>query len=250
MIEGEVDAIVAGAITGWAYSPDIGDDHLLVEAFVGGILRGSTFADRPRPGAEGPEAGHGFWIEFPGHLWAGDDRDVEVFATALDGERVRLGAGKGGPPAKPSDTDGRAGTGAPTPPPPMARHAGDLPLVVTATIERIGSRTFDGGRWVGSRGGRLGLCGLSIRSDPPVALEYRGFGPQCGDTGWVAVLAAGSPLSGLALRVVEPRYTVACRGRFRSGRTVGPVYDGAPCRSPDDDDVLAFVQISVRDREA
>src|SRR5262249_13196013 len=66
-------------------------------------------------------------------------------------------------------------------------------------------------------------------------------GELCGSRG------AGLALVGFAVRLRDAGDEFECeyRGAFRSGKSVGPVTNGAPCRSSSADDYLEGIQLTI-----
>ena len=91
MISGALERIEPLRACGWAVSEENPEDKLLIEIFVGGRLRGSAWANLSDGEGEGEAgAGNRFLVEFASALKLSAATDVEVYATAIDGERARL----------------------------------------------------------------------------------------------------------------------------------------------------------------
>jgi hypothetical protein len=78
------------------------------------------------------------------------------------------------------------------------------------------------------------------------------------ETGWVeggrlcGSRGQGAALAGFAVRLkagADTAYDCEYRGSFRSGRIVGPMRGGAPCRS-DPGDLLEAIQLFITPRSA
>lgn len=269
MIEGTLDSVEKEQIRGWAVSPEDRDDRLLVEVFVRGRLRASSWANERGAAAAGSragEAGHGFRIGFSRPLSEDDLGQVEVYATNKSGERVRLGpdagsrAAEDGPAAGLGPGDGEAGEDAsPHWPFPLTRASapppGELRLEVAAAFERLGLRHFSAEGWVRSRGARFAIRGFAVRAvgpQPPTAVEVKGFFPG-GETAWIGgggfcAPEPAAPLTGFALRAADPRYEALYWGGFAAGGEIGPRRDGASCASPSAGDPLTAIRVQIRKR--
>jgi hypothetical protein len=254
MIEGIVESIASSEIRGWAFSPTDTSDHLLIEAFARGALYGSAWANQARPdlAAETRASGdHGFAIQLGRPLTAEDRATVEVYATTIWGERALIDADRGLAHERGRSPGAAALLRVPSL---SAERDGEVRLEVAVLIARIGWRCFLGEGWISGRGDGLPIHGFGVRAVDPaeaVRIEVKGFGAS-GRGGWIAAGEArgggGRPLTGFAVRVRDPGFETAYRGRFARGGEIGPVRDGDACRSPDPDDLLTAMQVSVRRR--
>ena len=90
-IVGAVEGIEPSRVHGWALSTEDRGDKLLVEVFVRGRLRGSTWASLAHLHARNGEAEHAFLVRFLRPLSDAELRQVEVYAISISGERALLG---------------------------------------------------------------------------------------------------------------------------------------------------------------
>jgi hypothetical protein len=103
---------------------------------------------------------------------------------------------------------------------------------------------------------------LCHRARGPLAkgdIEYKGLTATGFETPWLAggtscgTRGMGIPLIAFSVRIKPSRsaqYDSEYSGRFLSGATVGPVRNGAPCRSPMPDDPLEAIQLRILERQA
>lgn len=273
MIEGALESVEKEQIRGWAHVADDRDDRLLVEVFVRGRLRASLWADEVRPAGAGSgfgAAGHGFRVGFSRPLADEDLSEVEVYATAKSGERVRLrpgGVRRAGPGAVSSGLAAAPEPAAsaeeprrwPFPAPQIsAPPPGQLRLEIAAAIDRLGRRYFSGGFWVRSRGAAFPIRGFAVRAigpQPPTAIEVKGFYAGGRETDWIAggefcaPPEGEGPLTGFAVRAADRRYEALYHGCFAAGGEIGPCRDGEPCASPNRDDPLTAIRVEISERQ-
>ncbi len=135
-------------------------------------------------------------------------------------------------------------------------------LQVDAHIRNRGDMRFVGVDWVGRVGKGLWIEGFALTPLDRLGgdeiecktLTATGFEtPWVGNCGFCGTRGMGVPLVGFAIRV-KPRDGVGlfdCEyvGFFQSGATVGPIRNGAPCRSTVIGDPLEGIQILIVGRE-
>lgn len=130
----------------------------------------------------------------------------------------------------------------------------------TVHVQHRGDLTFVDEAWAGAPGELLFVEAFSLLPLDDLApdqIEYSTVtasgvespwmsnGAMCGTRG-IAV-----PLVGFAIRLrggAEHRFDCEYRGAFASGRVVGPITNGAPCRSPVPDDHLEAIQVTIFER--
>jgi GT2 family glycosyltransferase/glycosyltransferase involved in cell wall biosynthesis len=133
-----------------------------------------------------------------------------------------------------------------------------LPLRVGAHIRSRGDMTFAEVPWAGRVAPGLWIESFSVR--PLVHLDaadiqYKGLTGSGFETPWVSDDAVcgtqgmSVPLVGFAVRLkaspATARYDCEYSGYFKSGLTVGPLRNGAPCRSTVANDPLEGLQIRI-----
>jgi hypothetical protein len=147
---------------------------------------------------------------------------------------------------------------------PAMRRGTSLPLQVTAHIRSRGDMNFSNVPWAGRVAPGLWIEAFSIRPlDGFTAqdIEYKGLTGSGFETPWLSdVTMCGTkglavPLVGFAVRL-KPGHSAAsaydCEysGYFKSGCTVGPLRNGAPCRSTAANDPLEGIQMRITLRAA
>jgi hypothetical protein len=184
---------------------------------------------------------------------AGDPDSTPLTLEISRINSVESGGGAAGPPLFPVMTLSLGGSPAP------GRGAG---IEVVAHIHGRGDVRFADTPWIGRLGPGLWIEALTIQPlDPSVAaaIEYKGLTAGGMETPW---LASGSPcgtrgrslpLVGFALRQKADagggaRFDCECTGYFASGASAGPARNGAPCRSPVDNDPLEGIQLRITRR--
>jgi hypothetical protein len=120
--------------------------------------------------------------------------------------------------------------------------------------------TFVDKFWAGALGENLPIEALSIMpldGVSPDQIEYKVLTATGVETPWTSSGAfCGTrgmriPLIGFAVRLrgeAETRFSCEYRGAFSSGKIVGPLSDGAPCRAVAGDDYLEGVQLTLLER--
>ncbi len=114
-------------------------------------------------------------------------------------------------------------------------------LIATAHVSNHGDITGDAAAWVGVAGQRIeGFSLIPYGSTTTVPIEYRGVVAGTDDPCWskagsfVGTRGQALPLFGFAVRLpkdVAQDFTCLYEGDFGGGESVGPVRDGAACRS-------------------
>ena len=165
------------------------------------------------------------------------------------------------PPSAPAGAPGLAAAPA-TPAPPLAGPAvpsgSDVPLQIMAHVRSRGDMRFDDVAWAGREGPGLWIESFSV---VPLAqfraadLEYKGLTGSGFETPWISdgnvcgTKAMATPLIGFAIRFKQDlsQATHDCEysGYFQSGVVVGPLRNGAPCRSTVANDPLEGIQARI-----
>jgi hypothetical protein len=139
------------------------------------------------------------------------------------------------------------------------KNAAGLPVKVAAHIRARGDMSFVDVDWAGRIAPGLWIESFSIqplRHIEAADIEYKaltggGFEtPWLGDDRMCGTRGLSTPLLGFAIRL-KPRvtaYDVEYSGYFQSGLTIGPVRNGAPCRSSVAGDPLEGMQIRLLKR--
>jgi hypothetical protein len=132
---------------------------------------------------------------------------------------------------------------------------------ITAHVQTRGDMPFVGVAWAGLVGQRLWIESFAIEPEAPLAkgdIEYKGLTATGFETPWLAggsscgTRGMGIPLIAFSVRIKPSRsaqYDSEYTGRFLSGATVGPLRNGAPCRSPMPDDPLEAIQLRILERQ-
>lgn len=134
-------------------------------------------------------------------------------------------------------------------------------LDVVAHIRGRGDLRFADPLWVGRTGPGQWIEGFAIAPrdhQAAAAIEYKGLTASGSETPWLAAgslcgtRAMGTPLIGFAVRqkagLAGPGFDCEYAGYFESGATAGPLRNGAPCRSPRDNDPLEGIQVRITPR--
>ena len=179
----------------------------------------------------------------------------------------RLDARIGALPASRSAVDPAMPAGAPAVAQPIktvARSAEDgLPLQISVHVRARGDLTFTDLPWAGRVAPGLWIESFALR---PLEIfgaqdiEYKGLTGSGFETAWISDNKAcgtqgmGVPLVGFAIRlkptVSATGYDCEYSGYFQSGAVVGPVRNGAPCRSTVASDPLEGIRIRLLNRAA
>jgi len=137
--------------------------------------------------------------------------------------------------------------------------AGDRPLAVRigAHIRSRGDMRFDDVPWAGRLGTGLWIESFSVQPLEPLSaadIEYKALTGSGFETPWLTddkmcgTKGMAVPLVGFALRLkanAAAEYDCEYSGYFQSGVTVGPLLNGAPCRSTVANDPLEGIQIRL-----
>jgi hypothetical protein len=138
--------------------------------------------------------------------------------------------------------------------------AGDLPLPVQigAHIRTRGDMNFANVPWAGRVAPGLWIESFSVRPLDRFAagdIEYKGLTGSGFETPWLSdnkmcgTKGMATPLVGFAIRLKPSPAAAAfdCEysGYFQSGMTVGPLRNGAPCRSSVANDSLEGIQLRL-----
>ena len=140
-----------------------------------------------------------------------------------------------------------------------AAPANELPLRVTAHVRTRGDMIFTNAPWAGRVGPGLWIESFSVRPlDGFTAkdIEYKALTGSGFETPWLSDEAMcgtkgmAVPLVGFAVRLkrngTNPvSYDCEYSGYFKSGLTVGPLRNGAPCRSTVANDPLEGIQLRL-----
>jgi hypothetical protein len=137
---------------------------------------------------------------------------------------------------------------------------GDLPLAVqiSAHIRKRGDLTFTNVPWAGRVAPGLWIESFSIKPlEHFVAsdIEYKGLTGSGFETPWLSdgkmcgTKGMATPLVGFAIKLkpgtAAAAYDCEYSGFFQSGTTVGPLRNGAPCRSSVANDSLEGIQLRL-----
>jgi hypothetical protein len=150
---------------------------------------------------------------------------------------------------------------APPASPPLKTAQGQTAVSVRIDlhIANKGDVSYVNNFWAGALGERLAIEAFAItplEGPRPDQIEYIATTEAGGETGWVpggALCGArgrATALTGFAIRVKPGEalaYGAEYRGSFSSGRIVGPLRDGAPCRS-EPGDRLEAIQLFILPR--
>jgi GT2 family glycosyltransferase len=148
---------------------------------------------------------------------------------------------------------------APTPAPAKpARDSPALPIRISAHIRTRGDMSFVDVPWAGRVGSGLWIESFSVRPLERFTakdLEYKGLTASGFETPWLSdekmcgTKGMAVPLVGFAVRLkpspASAAYDCEYSGYFQSGATVGPLRNGAPCRSTVANDPLEGLQIRL-----
>ena len=145
---------------------------------------------------------------------------------------------------------------------PQQQESDGLRTEVTVHISRRGDATFREAAWATAPGQDLPIEGFAItplEGVSPDKIEYKGLTAAGVETPWTTSgKLCGSqgeamPLTGFAVRLApELRELFDCEysGAFRSGRTLGPFANGAPCQATSPDDYLEGIRFFLKPRES
>jgi hypothetical protein len=134
---------------------------------------------------------------------------------------------------------------------------------ITAHVQNRGDLAFAEEPWAGLPGLRLWIESFVIEAVAPLAkgdIEYKGLTATGFETPWLGggsscgTRGMGIPLVAFSVRMKPSakaaEYDCEYSGRFISGATVGPLRNGAPCRSASPDDPLEAIQLRIVERQA
>jgi GT2 family glycosyltransferase len=136
-----------------------------------------------------------------------------------------------------------------------------VPVHVAAHVRARGDLTFDDVPWAGRIAPGLWIESYSVRPMrrlKPSDIEYKGLTGSGFETPWLTdekmcgTKGMAVPLVGFAVRLkpsaATADYDCEYSGYFQSGATVGPLRNGAPCRSTVANDPLEGLQIRLLKR--
>jgi len=146
--------------------------------------------------------------------------------------------------------------------PEAARSAEDgLSLRMTAHVRARGDLTFTDEPWAGRVGPGLWMESFSLLPLEVLGaqdIEYKGLTGSGFETPWISddkicgTRGMAVPLVGFAIRLKSTpsaaAYDCEYSGYFQSGAVVGPLRNGAPCRSTVANDPLEGIQVRLRKR--
>jgi hypothetical protein len=141
--------------------------------------------------------------------------------------------------------------------------AAALPVRIAAHIRTRGDMSFTDAPWAGRVAAGLWIESFSVRPLERFAaqdIEYKGLTGSGFETPWLSdekmcgTKGLAVPLVGFAVRLkpspTSAAYDCEYSGYFQSGATVGPLRNGAPCRSTVANDPLEGLQIRLVKRLA
>jgi hypothetical protein len=145
-----------------------------------------------------------------------------------------------------------------------AEAGSSVALDAVAHIRGRGDVRFANAAVIGRLGSGLWLEAFTIGSPDAAAaaaIEYKGLSASGSETPWLACghacgeTGAGIPLLGFAVRqrvatLGGTRFDCEYTGYFQSGAVIGPLRNGAPCRSMRDADPLEGIELRVTPRPA
>jgi GT2 family glycosyltransferase len=136
-----------------------------------------------------------------------------------------------------------------------------LPIEVTAHVRSRGDMRFADGSWAGRIAPGLWIESFAIQPLRQFAahdVEYKGLTGSGFETPWVSdakmcgTKGMSVPLVGFAVRLksgsATAGYDCEYSGHFQSGATIGPLRNGAPCRSAVANDPLEGIQLHFTKR--
>lgn len=138
-----------------------------------------------------------------------------------------------------------------------------LPVHVVAHIRTRGDMNFANMPWAGRIAPGLWIESFSLKVTEQLAasdIEYKGLTGSGFETPWLSdnkmcgTKGMATPLMGFAIRLkpgsAAANFVCEYSGYFKSGKTIGPLYNGAPCRSSVADDSLEGIQVRLVKRTA
>jgi hypothetical protein len=145
---------------------------------------------------------------------------------------------------------------------PAAVAAPVVPVEIIAHIRGRGDVRFVDAEWAGRLGPGLWIEAFAIVPHDraiAAAIEYKGLIAGGSETAWLdggaicGTRGRGIPLLGFAVRQKTAAggalFDCEYEGHFRSGATAGPARNGAPCRSPSDNDPLEGMRLAITPRK-
>jgi len=142
--------------------------------------------------------------------------------------------------------------------PPALTPGQPVNLDVLVHIRGRGDVRFIDAPWVGRLGAGMSIEAFTLLSrNPAVAavVEYKGLSAGGSESPWLPLGSLcgtrrqATPLVGFAIRQKSgaggARFDCEYSGYFQSGATAGPTRNGAPCRSPRDNDPLEGMQVRI-----
>lgn len=142
-----------------------------------------------------------------------------------------------------------------------ARATTERPVVRTRIITHIrnrGDMTFEDMPWAGRLGAGYSIEAFSVVPFEPIGadgVEYKALTATGFETPWITnggtcgTQGMAIPLVGFAVRfrpsVAASQFQLEYSGYFRSGRLIGPIRDGAPCRSAAPGDPLEGISVRI-----
>jgi len=147
--------------------------------------------------------------------------------------------------------------------PPALMPGQPVNLDVLVHIRGRGDVRFIDAPWVGRLGAGMWIEAftlLSRNSAVAAAVEYKGLSTDGSESPWLPLgslcgtRARATPLVGFAIRQKSgaggARFDCEYSAYFQSGATAGPTRNGAPCRSPRENDPLEGMQVRITPRAA
>jgi hypothetical protein len=128
---------------------------------------------------------------------------------------------------------------------------------INAHIRMKGDVSFADVFWAGALGENLPMEAFAVtplEGIAPDQIEYKGLTATGVETPWVSggalcgTRGMDTPLIGFAVRLkagADDQFDCEYRGAFRSGKIIGPLINGAPCRADAADDFLEGIQLSI-----
>ncbi len=145
----------------------------------------------------------------------------------------------------------------------LSLPAGAVPLQIGAHIRSRGDMSFVDVPWAGRVAPGLWIESFSVRPLERFGaqdIEYKGLTGSGFETPWISedkmcgTKGMAVPLVGFAVRLkpgsAAAAYDCEYSGYFQSGVTIGPMRNGAPCRSTVANDALEGIQVHVVKRSA
>jgi len=148
----------------------------------------------------------------------------------------------------------------PAMPAPHAQAGGSVRLQITAHVQNRGDVVFSDSQWAGFVGQRLTVESFTIlplEAIAPAMIEYKAITSTGIETPWVSggspcgTRGLGVPLVGFAIRLKPPMdatYHCEYGAALVSGARIGPMVNGAPCRSPDPANPIEGIWVSIAAR--